>query len=97
MCLQTYSTKKISDLTAGLEFVPTYLDDLLIISNSTFEDHLCQLQEVLRRLRRAGLKVNAEKSSFFARKIEYLGYMLTKDGIKPVQKKVQCDNTIYLL
>ena len=49
---------------AGLEFVCTYLDDLLIVSNSTFEDHLHQLQVVLRRLRRAGLKVNAEKSSF---------------------------------
>ena len=74
---------------AGLEFVRTYLDDLLIISNSTFEDHLRQLQVVLRRLRRAGFKVNAEKSSFFALEIEYLGYILTKDGIKPVQKKVQ--------
>ena len=80
--------KKISDLMAGLEFVCTYLDDLLITSNSTFEDHLCQLHVVLWRLRRAGLKVNAEKSSF-APEIEYLGYLLTKDGIKPVQKKVQ--------
>ena len=35
------------------------------------------------------IRVNAEKSSFFAPEIEYLGYMLTKDGIKPVQKKVQ--------
>ena len=70
-------------------YVPTYLDDLLIISNSTFDDHLHQLQVVLRRLRRAGLKVNAEKSSIFAPEIEYLGYLLTKDGIKPVQKKVQ--------
>ena len=46
--------EKMSDLMAGLEFVLTYLDDLLIISNSTFEDHLHQLQVVLRRLRKAG-------------------------------------------
>ena len=26
---------------------------------------------------------------FFAPEIEYLGYLLTKDGIKPVQKKIQ--------
>ena len=44
---------------------------------------------MLWRLIRVGLKVNAEKSSFFASEIECLGYMLTKDGIKPVQKKVQ--------
>ena len=46
--------KKMSDLMTGLEFVRTYLDDLLIISNSTFEDHLSQLKVVLQRLRRAG-------------------------------------------
>ena len=39
--------EKMSDLMAGLEFVHTYLDDLLIISNSRFEDHLHQLQVVL--------------------------------------------------
>ena len=68
----------MSDLMAGLEFIRTYLGDLLSISNLTFEDHLHQLQVVLRRLRRAGLKVNAEKSSFFAPEIEYLGYMCLK-------------------
>ena len=57
--------EKRSNLMAGLEFVNTYLDDLLIISNSTFQDHLCQFQVVLHRLRRAELKENAEKSSFF--------------------------------
>ena len=54
-----------------------------------FEEHLHQLGKVLQRLRRAGLKINAEKSSFFAPEIEYLGYSLTKDGIKPVQTKIQ--------
>jgi hypothetical protein len=37
----------------------------------------------------AGLKVNAAKSSFCAHEIEYLGYILTRDGIKPQPKKVQ--------
>ena len=54
--------EKMSILMDGLESVRTYLDDLLIISNSTFEDHLHQLSTVLQRLRRAGLKINAEKS-----------------------------------
>ena len=81
--------EKMSILMDGLEFVRTYLDDLLVISNSTFEDHLHQLSTVLRRLRRAGLRINAEKSSFFSPEIEYLGYLLTKEGIKPVHKKIQ--------
>ena len=81
--------EKMSSLMQDLEYVRTYLDDLLIISNGSFEEHLQQLGRVLQRLRRAGLKINAEKSSFFAPEIEYLGYLLTKDGIKPVQKKIQ--------
>ncbi len=46
-------------------------------------------EEVLKRLRDAGLKVNAAKSFFCTHEIKYLGYMLTKGGIKPQIKKVQ--------
>jgi hypothetical protein len=36
-----------------------------------------------------GLKVDAEELIFYALEIEYLGYILTKDGIKPQSNKVQ--------
>jgi hypothetical protein len=32
--------EKMSDLMQHLNFVRTYLDDLFLISSSTFEDHL---------------------------------------------------------
>jgi hypothetical protein len=44
---------------------------------------------VLTRPRDAGLKVNAAKSFFCTHEIEYLGYILTRKGIKPQLKKVQ--------
>jgi hypothetical protein len=47
------------------------------------------METVLIRLCDAGLKVNAAKSSFCAHEIEYLGYILTREGIKPQPKKVQ--------
>jgi hypothetical protein len=47
------------------------------------------METVLTRLHGAGLKVNAAKSSFCAHEIEYLGYILTREGIKPQPKKVQ--------
>ena len=49
---------------AGLEFVRAYIDDLLIISKTTWDDHLTKLETVLKRLKKAGLKVNAKKSFF---------------------------------
>jgi hypothetical protein len=68
---------KMLELMEDLEYVRACLDDLLCISRSSLEDHLKKLKEVLRRLCNAGLKVNAEKSTFCALEIEYLGYILT--------------------
>ena len=70
-------------LQESLEFVRAYLEDLLCISKLSLEDHLEKLEEVLGQLCDAGLKVNAEKSTFCTLEIEYLGYVLTRDGIKP--------------
>jgi hypothetical protein len=61
----------------------------LVITRGTLEDHLEKRREVLRRLCDAGLKVNATKSFFCTHKIEYLGYILARGGIKHQQKKVQ--------
>jgi hypothetical protein len=77
------------ELMKDLEYVRAYLDDLLCISRSSLEDHLKKLCKVFRHLRDAGLKVNAEKSTFCALEIEYLGYILTRDGIQPQSNKVQ--------
>jgi hypothetical protein len=65
------------------------MDDLLIITRETLDEHLQKMEIVLTRLRDAGLNVNAAKSLFYAHKIEYLGYILTRGGIKPQPKKVQ--------
>jgi hypothetical protein len=80
---------QIMDLMASLEFVQAYMDDLLIITRGRLDEHLQEMETVLSSLRDTGLKVNAAKSSFCAHEIEYLGYILTRKGIKPQPKKVQ--------
>jgi hypothetical protein len=80
---------KMSELMIALEYVQTYLDDLLIITKASLSDHLDKLKKVLTRLREAGLKINADKSKFCAHETEYLGYILTRDGIQPQTKKIE--------
>jgi len=81
---------EMMDLMEALEYVRAYIDNLLVITTGTLEEHSQKLEEVLRRLREAGLKVNAAKLFFCTHEIEYLGYILTRGGIKePQQKKVQ--------
>ncbi len=84
------------ELMKSLEYVRAYLDDLLCIFKLSLEDHLEKLEEVLRQLCDAGLKVNVAKSTFCALEIEYLGYVLTRDGIEPQSNKVQAILAINL-
>ena len=56
--------EKMSELMAGLEFARAYIDDLLIISNGDFKEHLEQLEQVLTRIAEANLKVNISKYKF---------------------------------
>ena len=58
---------------AGLDFVRTYIDDLLCITTDTYEDHLERLIVVFERIKKAGLKVNANKSFFAKGELKYLG------------------------
>ena len=80
--------EKMSDLMRALDYVRTYLDDLLIISNGTFKDHLEKLEVVLQRLKDAKLRCKVTKCSFGMPEIEYLGYILSREGIKPQPEKV---------
>jgi len=81
--------ERMSELMADLEYARAYLDDLLCLTSGTFEDHLDKLEVILQRLQDAGLKVNAEKSKFAMQEIEYLGFLINRSGIKPLDQKVQ--------
>ena len=70
------------------KYVLVYLDDIIIYSK-TFEDHLVHLRRVFELLLSAGLRLNRTKCEFFKNKIDYLGYIVSKDGIAPNMKKIE--------
>ena len=54
--------EKMNKLFNSLKCVRTYIDDLLIISNKSFQDHINNLDKVINKLKQKGFKVNADKS-----------------------------------
>jgi Reverse transcriptase (RNA-dependent DNA polymerase) len=82
--------EKMGTLMQDLDYVPTYIDDLLVITKGTcFEDHIHKLEVVFNKLKQeAGLKVNTKKSFFMKSKLEYLRYWISKEGVSPTTKKV---------
>lgn len=53
--------EKMSSLVDHLEYARVYLDDLLVLTNGFFDDHLSKLGKVLELLSQAGLTCNANK------------------------------------
>jgi hypothetical protein len=66
---------------ATLEYVRAYIDDLLVITKGSLDNHLDKLKQLFIQLHDAGLKVNATKSIFCAQETEYLGYILTRGAM----------------
>ena len=80
---------KVDELLGDIEGAKTYTDYILILNKDFFRSHIDDLGIIFRRLRAAGLKDNAPKCSFGLKYIPYLGYVITREGIKPDLKKVQ--------
>ena len=59
-----------------------YLDDIIVFS-STWEEHLARLRQVFERLRHANLKLGANKCTFAAKEVNYLGHRVTEEGLLP--------------
>lgn len=64
--------------------VMVYLDDIIVYSE-TWDEHIAALDEVLRRLRAAGLKASPIKCEFGTTCMQYLGHMVTRDRVMPDQ------------
>ena len=77
----------MNGVLGGLPRVFVYLDDILVAS-STFEQHLQDLREVLRRLAAAGLCLNQKKCVVAAKQVTYLGHMVDATGIVPLPAKI---------
>jgi hypothetical protein len=80
---------KINQLMDRLDYVQAYLDDILIVTKKTYEDHLSKLDTVLQKLHAENLKVNIEKSTFATTLFEYLGYHIMTSSICPLTSKVE--------
>jgi transposase InsO family protein len=65
-----------------------YLDDVLIFGRSA-DEHLERLKAILQRIREAGLKLSPKKCFFMQKQVEYLGHIVSAQGIKTDSKKVE--------
>jgi hypothetical protein len=68
--------------------VVVYIDDVLIYTK-TLEEHHALMKRVLAKLQEYGLAIAPHKSVLHGKKVEFLGYILTPEGISMSPNKVE--------
>ncbi len=61
-----------------------YLDDIIVTSIS-LQEHFVNLRRILQVHREAGLKLQPSKCQLFQEEVEYLGHLVSAEGVKPVK------------
>ena len=69
-------------------FAMAYLDDVIIFSPDA-ETHLQHIEIVLGKMRDAGIKLKQSKCEFFKKEVQYLGHLISDEGIRPLPDKLE--------
>ena len=70
-----------------IPFVKVRVDDILV-SGKNDEEHINNLRRVLEVLRESGLTLKLVKCAFFQDEVVYCGYVVGKDGVRPLPHNV---------
>ena len=71
-----------------------YLDDIIIITKGTLEEHEKELDKILHRLNEKNLAISLQKCEFENKETIWLGFIITPHGVTPTKHK--CDAIISL-
>ena len=82
-------SKLMRKLFMGMEdFCDAYLDDVIIFSR-TWDNHLNDLSQVLRKIEVAALRLNVTKCVFANAKVDFLGHHVGLNELQPRIQKVE--------
>ena len=78
----------MTEVLQNLQNLLSYIDDILDHTRG-HENHLATLEKCFLRLKQYNLKISMDKSTFGTDQVEYLGFKLGADGIRPGTDKTK--------
>ena len=85
LCDAGASYQRMIDMSlSGLDYdrILAHMDDIVVFSK-TFEDHIVNIEQLFARLRESGISLKLSKCIFASEKVDFLGFELSRTGIKP--------------
>ena len=68
---------------------PAWLDDILIVTKGTKEQHKRELTEIITKFENAGYRLSENTSEIFKSETERVGHIIDQNGIRPLQDKLK--------
>lgn len=90
LCNAAQTQQRLVDAIFGPKYEPkifSYVDDI-IITGSTFEEHLSLLKIVKEKLKEANLTINLKKCDFFKTSLKFLGYIVGNNSLRTDPDKI---------
>ena len=79
--------RAMAQVLSGLPGLVCYIDDILVTGHTRAE-HANNLRAVLQRIREYGLRLKKSKCQFFTKELEFLGHIISPEGVKPTKSHV---------
>ena len=80
--------QKVMDYTlVGLQNTHCFLDDFIIVSRGSKEEHLKLVYKCLKNMDEDNLRINLSECHFAKTEIEWLGHKFNQSGIAPLESK----------
>ena len=77
----------MDSLLKDIPFTNCYIDDILIASKGSLNEHKAIITKILNILDSKNMAVKWEKCAFFQKEIEWLGFKISNSGVKPLVGK----------
>ena len=81
--------KTIDKILEGISSKFALLDDILVIIKGSKREHEKELDNIFKKLNSEGIAINLQKCEFAKTNIEWLGFTITPNGIKPLITKTE--------
>ena len=88
LCNAPATFQRLMDHLMPPDMTRVYLDDV-VVPGADFGEELARLRTVFEKVRKANFLLNPAKCSLFRRKLEYLGHIISADGISTDPKKIE--------
>ena len=79
----------VDDALRGITFAAAFADDIIVWSPDDEQEHIRRVKTVLGRLRQKGVQLSPKKCKLGMRRIEFLGHIVSNEGIEPQWDKVE--------